>query len=176
MKRAQLISMDFVLTMVVYIAALSVFFFSIKETTGYNDSYLDIQPELAYGRMDEIDDEIDFLDGSVVHKDKLLVFIDSFARVNPITKHHYAYDLFFADFEDPRNYKNIDYCVYLQDETGYYRRFEAGIAEGYSDRIICLDGIPACRSRKTDSIKLRRPVLYENKIVDLNILACGTRN
>ena len=176
MKRAQVISMDFVMTFAIYLLALSVFFFALKGN--FTDSTsLDVNAELIFNKLTNAYDlETDILDGAKVSN------LDQFQGVG--YDPHDGYRIFFRDFESA-NFKKIDYCVFLQDKEDIVFHFEAYKDDfSLSDYSIFLGGskcgedpmfrssvTPSCKAE--ESIILEKPVLYDGKIMKLKVLACA---
>ena len=175
-NRAQIISMDFVMTFAVYIFVLSIFFFALKgnftDTTN-----LDINAELIFNKLTNAYDlKTDILEGA-----KLVNFDAFLDTYDP----HTGYDIFFKDFESP-NFKKTDYCVFLQDDTdvvmhfaAYREDFNAGDYMIYlSDTIKCgsipgpvLNAVPNCNVK--ESVVIEKPILYNHKIMKLKVLVCA---
>jgi hypothetical protein len=195
MKKSQVISMDFIMTFVVYAFALSIFFFALKGAIT-DESSLDVQGELLFSRMGEIyDGEVNFLDGSRVSEAK---FDEFFSQNQPIDDSplNWAYVTMFKDFEN-HAYKRIDYCVYIEENTGVIiKYFGAGKLEDYAIDIgnyKCVDKTldgnpydfppntkPHCDSaKKAEVLLLSKPVLYMtdtgNRIATLKVLICAQK-
>ena len=60
--KAQIISMDFIITFTLYMFALSGFFFLLKDEIFHREDSLDIQGELLLSRLDNFYLQYDFLD------------------------------------------------------------------------------------------------------------------
>jgi hypothetical protein len=122
-KKAQIISMDFILTFVVYLFAVSIFFFGIQETYFSKQPELDINSDLMFAKLSNVYDDYSFLENS-----KIITDFDSFIDAyDPET----SYEKYFQSFESPL-FKKIDYCIYLQDETGILRNFNVNKPGDYS--------------------------------------------
>jgi len=172
-RKAQIISMDFVMTFAIYIFALSVFFFALKGNFTDNTS-LDVNAELIFNKLTNAYDlETDILDGAKISN------LDQFDG-----EPNRCYDVFFKDFENP-NFKKIDYCVFLQHDNNIKYHFAA-----YSDNFgadeftIYLGGTkcgigamersdvkPSCKAKET--IVIEKPVFYDGQIMKLKVLVCG---
>ena len=177
-NKAQVISMDFVMTFGIYIFALSVFFFALKGNFSDNTS-LDVNAELIFNKLTNAYDlETDILDGAKISN------LDQF-EAEP----YKSYDVFFRDFESV-NFDKIDYCVFLQDNTGIVYHFAAykNIFEEDSDNAdaysiylgatkcgigsMSRSGVsPSCKGK--ESIVIEKPVLYEGNIMKLKVLVCA---
>ncbi len=192
MKKAQVVSMDFIMTFVVYIFALSLFFFALKTSVSYSQVDLDIQAELVFNRLDQIYvDEYDFLDGAKVNKTKLDNYLNNLK--DPLS----YYDFVFKDFENSAYFEKMYYCVYLENSTGInkrilrnfaaYSRFDTGdIAEKYPatfpSNVKCgvtpfqiYSSAPECNNKNMEAVVLSKPVLYDQEIINLKVLICAKR-
>jgi hypothetical protein len=175
--------MDFIMTFVVYLFALSVFMFSLRNTF-LSSAGLDVQGELLFSKIDNInDEEFDFLDGSRIDSAKLTNFITKDPRE--------VYNLFFKDFENPSIYKRTDYCMYLEDDSEMIVNYAAWDEDLFSQNIVIVerDSPSICgnnkhnpynntycsESVKADSLVLTKPVLYERNIVNFKVLICAER-
>ncbi len=179
--KSQIISMDFIMTFVVYIFALSVFFFALGDALPVNDADLDVQADLLFNKLAEINESVDFLDNSKIKNLELGKYF---------TKYNYdsGYRHIFRDFNNPA-FTRTDYCIYLEDpRTGLStRNVAAGLQEGYTiyfdDTNKCGEVInkvytmqPYCaKNIKTESIVLTKPVLYNGQITNLKILICAEK-
>jgi len=187
--KAQVISMDFIMTFVVFLFSLSVFLFLLDDSLSFKDSSLDVSSELIFTKLEQIyDEEVDFIDNSKIDRPKLIEFIDQ--NQIGLTKNYRAYDLLFKEFEDPFEFNRIDYCVYLErkqeNDKIVLNNFAAGKADGYSIYIdsdhnctatgTYINAKPDCiDSKKTESIVLTKPVLYQGYIVNLKVLICAQK-
>ncbi|MBN2368611.1 hypothetical protein JXC34_06325 [Candidatus Woesearchaeota archaeon] len=194
MAKSQVISMDFIMAFVIYLFALSFFFFSMQGilATGASAS-LDVPSELMFGKLEIVENEdYDFLDSSKVDDAKLTKFMEDF---NP----RKTYDFFFVDFEDFRQFTRIDYCVYLErineNSTDILRNvaaskdhpsqdysimvtpeFKCGQQEKMLYQGIANKEYPRCSpSSKSESVVLTKPVLYKGEIVNLKVLICAEK-
>ena len=167
--------MDFVMTFVVFIFALSIFFFSLGNSAIAPDSGFDVSSELLFNRMEQISDkQINFLDGARINSTKLVRFI----VLNPTTRFEYL----FSDFES--RYKT-EVCVYLENKNEILKYFNAykepidmidvkpGIKCGdETGAFVKVSNYPKCLSG-SEAIMLSKPVLYNNEIVSLKVLLCA---
>lgn len=188
-QKSQMISMDFVMTFVVYLFALSVFFFFIKNTFSYTSDKLDASADLIFDRLDQTYSEnLDFLDGSRIDKSKLAGFLEE-TNYDP----ELLYDLVFRDFENPGYFDAINYCIYIENRSGTNNQvianFAAFSAASEDDYNITITGntkcgtnptlvydntLPKCdRSKRVDAIVIKKPVLYGRDIMSLNIYICA---
>ena len=195
--------MDFVMAFVVYIFALSVFFFALRNVSALKaDHELDVQGELLFARLDEtIDAQYDFLGGARVDGEKLDQYIHDLTPIAPMSFSG-IYNYTFRDFELPEKFSRIDFCIYLEkkiDDDNYEitRNFAASTADP-ADLHILIDssndicGIDAFTSiiynpavlvfprcvdnEKTESLVVAKPVVYDGQIYNLKILVCALRN
>lgn len=170
MKRSQVISMDFIMTFVIYMFAISVFFLVMKDSAALKEkASLDVSAELLFSRLDQVYNEADFLDGYTVNKDA----VDGWNAQE-------AYDFIFRDFDDSAAFKRTDYCIYLDNrtynESKYLLKLRAWDDKSYDNYLIDLEGEPHCSSsKKIESIVLSRPVLYGKDIMNLKILICAEK-
>lgn len=182
-KKAQIISMDFILTFVVYLFAISIFFFAINESYFSKQIDLDINSELMFSKLSNVyDEDYSFLENSKIIPD-FDVFLSSY---NPVV----AYEKYFQSF-DNLVFKDIDYCIYLERDNDIIRNFDvySENSEDYSIFILH-DGFevkcgtnklnqylndPILDCRSDESIILIKPVLFNGEIVNLKVLACGER-
>lgn len=190
MKKSQVISMDFVMTFVVYLFALSVFFFFMKNAFSYGDDKLDVSAELVFGRLDQTYAEgYDFLEGMTIDVQKL----DSFLTANYRPKS--LYDFVFRDFENSAYFVRTDYCIFIENRTPgkseIVANFAAYSSSAPGDYNITIVGDVKCgtnptlvydvidmncdRTKKIEAIVLRKPVLYGKDLMSLNILICAEK-
>jgi len=176
--KAQIISMDFVMTFAIYIFALSIFFFAI--TGNFSDSTnLDLNAELIFNKLANAPNlETDILDGAKI------INLEDFGGDS-----YKSYNVFFRDFENPK-FKKIDYCVFLHNETNIlfhfsaYKKIYDNDEENLEEYPIflgetkCGEGAmkrsnvkPSCKAK--ESIILEKPVLYEGEIMKLKVLVCA---
>ena len=186
--KSQIISMDFIMTFVVYLFALSVFFFSLRNVLSSNDAGLDVSGELLFNRIDQIyDNEYDFLDNSKLDITKF----DTFFSLD----NKQVYDYLFKDFENPAFFTRIDYCVYLVDKTdnSIFRNYNVNNQDDYPillvDKFNSGAGAFPCGTNpplpypshrpdcpgKAESIVLTKPVLHNNAIIDLKVFICAEK-
>jgi hypothetical protein len=185
LRKAQIISMDFILTFVLYLFALSVFFFAINDSYFSTNRELDVNSEILFSKISNIYNEYSFLDDSkVMSVSKFDIFL---AGYNPLI----AYEHYFQSFESTA-FSDIDYCIYLQNGSDIIRNFEVYSKNSQDYSIIILndaiigeipcgtnkvltyeDAIPYCKS--DESIVVSKPVLFEQDIVQLKVLMCGER-
>lgn len=188
MRKSQVISMDFIMSFVVFIFAVSVFLFALKSDISVRQNSLDAPAELIFSRLDQIYDEnYDFLDGSRINSAKLEALKASYDK-------NRLYDFLFQDFEDFLQFKKMEYCIFIMDytQTGGIRvssHFAAYSSQkpNYEisfvniDSVICGQApqiqtvLPKCTNKKAEAITLTKPVLYGNDIVDLKVLICAER-
>jgi hypothetical protein len=179
-RKAQVISVDFVLTFVVYIMALSMFFFYVQDSVK-QVNYLDLNTELIFSKLDNIfDNDYSFLDGSkIVQINNVLSGYDEVK----------AYDLYFKEFENQQQFRKIDYCIFIQNKTStgiqIMKNFAAHTVN--SENLIYFNlkkcgqtnmiygTLPFCNITKADSIIMSKPVLYKNQIMELKVLACAEK-
>jgi len=186
MKKSQIISMDFIMTFVIYIFALSVFFFALKNAFSYNTIDLDVSSELLFSRLDQVyNKDYDFFEGSKIDKEKLDIFLTG--NYNP----EELYDFVFKDFENPNLFQRIDFCIYIENRTADRRIIVRNFAayDKQEDYPLMLAGsicgnesmrsytnpIIRCNSNNVESIVLSKPVLFGNEIMALKVLICAKR-
>ncbi len=177
MGKAQIISMDFILTFVVFLFAVSIFFFALDESYFSKEPELDINYDLMFSKLSNVYDEYSFLNNSriIPNLDSLLLIDYNFSK---------AYEKYFQSFETPA-FSRIDYCIYLQNKSGIVRNFKVSKPGEY---LIFIKDDFECGSsptmpypdfdmqcRRDDALVYTKPVLYEGEIVELKILACGDR-
>ena len=188
MKKSQVISMDFIMTFVVYLFALSVFFFSLRNVISSDNAGLDVSGELLFDRIDQIyDDEFDFLDNSKLYLDK---FDDFFSQDSTI-----VYNYIFKDFENIALFKRIDYCVYLVNKTAnsIFRNYNVNSQDNYPILLVEKEnpdagGFPCGTNPplpypthrpdcpgKAESIVLTKSVVHNNAIIDLKLFICAEK-
>jgi hypothetical protein len=179
MKKAQIISMDFIMTFVVYIFALSVFFFGLGDALPVSDPDLDVQADLLFNKLAEIDENVDFLDHSKINNVKLAQFSTTY-------NYDDGYNFIFRDFDNPA-FIRTDYCIYLENPRTniILENVAAGVEEGYTiyftDTQKCgqytgNNRQPYCSNDiKAESIVLTKPVLYNGEITYLKILICAEK-
>ena len=164
------------MTFVVYLFAVSIFFFAIDEVYFSKQPELDINYDLMFSKLSNVYDEYSFLENSKIRTD-----FDSFLNTyDP----ELAYEKYFQSFESVA-FSRIDYCIYLQNDsgiiinfnvnkTGYYPIFITGDVEcGTNPSLVYTDVVPECKS--DDAVVYAKPVLFKGEIVDLKVLACGER-
>ncbi len=183
MKKSQLVSMDFIIAFVVFIFALSFFFFTLGNASSYENINLDAPAELMFSRMDQLyDQNYDFLDGSIVDAGKFDRYIDDKTPRE-------VYDFIFRDFDDPSFFTKIDYCVFLENRTPQksqiIRNFAASPGGNYSIRLADSDcgenkyfiftGIlPRCEYGE-EALSIIKPVRYNQDIMNLRVLLCAQK-
>ena len=174
MKRAQIISMDFILTFVVYLFAISIFFFALDESYFSNEIELDMNADLVFSKLSNVYDEnYKFLDNS-----KIILGFDDF-----LTNYDSSigYEKYFQTFESPV-FSKLDYCIYLQNNSDIIRHFSTytmdysifminDIECGQNPTLVYEDTVPECRN--DESVLLSKPVLYKQDIIELKVLICG---
>jgi hypothetical protein len=189
MKKSQIISMDFIMTFVVYVFALSVFFFAMQNALLYDSPTLDVPSELLFSRLyNTYTSAYDFLDGSKVDDIKLDNLL---AAYNP----NKGYEFFFKDFEDAALFQKIDYCIYLEDKTAvgtqvlinfaaYTNSSKAPYSIYITGNVLCgtenkrlyTNAKPHCNSTlASESIVLTKPVLYGRELINLKVLICAKK-
>jgi hypothetical protein len=191
MKRAQVISMDFIMAFVVFMFVLSVFFFALTSKLGNQDrAGLDISAELLFEKIDNVKIKgYDFIEGSRITEANFESFVDGYDPEK-------AYNYMFKDFESPSFFKKIDYCIYLENRTGdkseIIRNVQVWDKKNYPKRYsVLLDGNTYCgtntkltysdpkpycnESMKQEALIITRPVLYGNDIMNFNIFMCAER-
>lgn len=186
MKKAQIISMDFVMTFVVYILALSLFFFLLKDNFS-SQSELNLDSEIVFGALTNVYDlDYNFLDSSKIN--------DNFATLLNNYEGSKAYELYFKQYEEPGFFSRMDYCIYLEKFDGrIIKNFEAFRMEKEDDyAILFFDSAgdeykcgqekhdeyltrPKCVEPNAESIVLSKPVLYDDEIVNLNVFVCAKK-
>ncbi len=175
------------MTFVVYLFALSVFFFSLRNVISSDNACLDVSGELMFDRIDQIyDDEYDFLDNSKLDIDKFNNFFLNQGSTE-------VYNYLFKDFENIALFERIDYCVYLIDtNNAIFRNYVASkddnpvilledtfnppatvfcgeITDGYfTTKILDCPG-------KAESIVLTKSVIHNNAIIDLKVFICAEK-
>lgn len=179
-KQSQIISIDFILTFVVYIFALSLFFFYVEDSVA-QINYLDLNAELIFSKLDNIfDNEYSFLDGS-----KIVQIENVLSGYDEVT----AYSLYFKEFENQQQFRKIDYCIFIQNKTSSGIQIMKNFAahNEYSENSIFFfldkcgqtnmiyETLPYCNITRSDSIIISKPVLYKNQIMDLKVLACAEK-
>ena len=185
--KSQVISMDFIMTFVVYLFALSVFFFSLRNVISSDNAGLDVSGELLFDKIDQTyDDEYDFLDNSKLDLDKFDNFFSQDSKI--------VYNYLFKDFENIALFERIDYCIYLVDknDNAIFRNYVASkddnsviILEDTFNAAASLpcgdvtDGhyttkIPDCPG-KAESIVLTKPVINNYDIIDLKVFICAEK-
>jgi len=185
-KKGQIISMDFILTFVVYIFALSIFFFALKDVF-YDASNLDLNSELMFNKISNVYNEYGFIKNIRVDSDILLDLKNNWNATD-------SYNWYFKDFENPK-FSRMDYCIFLTNETGssievlfnfdswqeyrgeYSIFFEVGGVpnECGKNKVYKYENYPKCTIPNAESIILKKPVLYKHEIVTLNILVCADK-
>jgi hypothetical protein len=186
-KNSQLISMDFIIAFVVFIFAISFFFFTIKGAISYENVNLNAPAELIFNRIDNVYPETyDFLDGPIIDREKLDNFI-----LEKQNKSREIYDFIFQDFDNPGLFRKTDYCVYIENRTpekseiirnfGAYSGKNNSITIGDDECGIANKGfeiyrniLPKCEEGE-ESISLSKPVLFKRNIMNLKILICGQK-
>ncbi|MEM3374297.1 MAG: hypothetical protein QXE31_03680 [Candidatus Woesearchaeota archaeon] len=182
--KSQIISMDFVMTFILYIFAVSLFFYGLNNAFFLtSEKKLDIQYELMFNKLNEIyDEEKDFLDGIKIDNNKLDAFFNEDNNV--------LYDFFFKDLTT-NSVKRISYCLYLQDKNNRIIKSRA-VFPNYNnnyvyfltigERILCGDSDlnnivanPKCSLK--ESILIKRNVLYDynnqKDIYTFNVYICA---
>ena len=175
--KSQIISMDFILSFLIYALAISIFFWFLQTNIPNDLSYLN--SELLYERLDEASD---FLDGARIDKQKL----DSFIIEN---NYEMAYSL-FKDFENPF-FKRTDYCIFVENISKKIMvNFGAGREEGFSIIIGSSGGIPIkcgtnpsliysqtpiCEAKNAESMVFSKPVSYNGELAYLKIMVCAQK-
>jgi len=179
--KSQVISMDFVLTFIIYMLALSIFFVLVRDSMVRENS-LEYSRELIIEKFEQTPAQT-FLKNSKLDLDKLDEFI---AQYN----YDEAYQIFFKDFESTK-YNRIDYCIYLQksthNSTQIIRNFAAGKKLDYpiimgtygktvyycgqNSTFIFENTYPYCN--KKEVMVLTKPVIVKNEIINLKIMSCA---
>lgn len=174
--KSQIISMDFVMTFVVYLLALSLFFFGLKESFFLNNNNkLDISYELLFNKITEIyDEEIDFLEGIKIDNVKF----DNFLGKDSI----FLYDIFFKDISST-SFKKISYCLFLENKNKQIIKNKAIYPSEDFSSFIYFDNQNFCgndqifnskpKCQLEESILLKKPVLYNRDIYNLYLLICA---
>ena len=178
--------MDFTMSFLIYIFVLSLFFYALLNTLTTQSSDLDIPAELLFNRVENIyNEDIDFLDGSIVDKSKLDNFISSYNQEE-------RYNLTFREFHNPE-FSRTDFCIFLEEtkegDKIIHDYFAAGLMNEYSiyfenapDPDVMCNAIgslndnvlPNC-PKNSESILLSKPVYYDNKIVNLKVYICSQK-
>lgn len=191
--RAQVISADFVMTFVVYLLALSLFFYNARSfLTVKNQIDINAPADLVLNRLDQVYEKgYDFIEGSKILNDGLEnITNDPVAGPDPDK----AYNVFFREFRSD-SFRKVDYCVYLQriepdgsitivrnfiayDEDSLVGEPNSYIAPGTP----CgTDGShphmrmnPLCNTTSPiESVVLTKPILFNKEIVDLKVMICA---
>ncbi len=174
-KKSQIISMDFIMTFLVYIFSLAIFF-SLISSSFFDRIWLTSNTAVIFSRI-ENDYEQNFLRGPVIDKAALDSFLSS---ANASEK----YSL-FKGLEN-KAYSNINYCIYLKNHSQIIRNF-AAYSNGYENMIflnsakcgtnptLVYDVEPECKIPNSDSIVLEKPVLFGRDIVKLKVLVCAKK-
>ena len=162
------------MTFMVYMFALSIFFFMLKSSF-IDSTNLDVNAELLFLKLENSNQS--FLQGAVIDKNEFHAYIVNY---DPYT----AYE-FFRDF-DNLAYSNINYCVFLERNSEIIKNFAAFKIEYenyiYFDSFKCGEypnqiyfKNPNCNNPKADSIILSKPVLYDQEIIKLKVLICAEK-
>ncbi len=131
MKKAQIFSMDFVLTFVAYMLAVSVFLLAVEHYFFSESNTLEVDSEYLFDRIENThDDRYSFLDGAriTVNFDDA-VFDDYF--YGDTYNGQEVYGLFFNS--TPNAFRRVDYCIYLIDDSGITQASFEAYAENYDE-------------------------------------------
>ena len=193
-KKSQVISMDFIMTFVMYLFAISIFFFALKDALA-GEPKLSVKPEtvfskftgseLLFNKLSNVyDEDYGFLESSTISSN----FNTLMTKYEPMV----GYELYFKDFDNPAFLK-IDYCIFLEEISGqnkkvlrnfaawedtsheYSAQIMQGVECGTDYDMQYTNAKPSCSSRDTDSLLLAKPVLYSGKIVHLKVLMCAEK-
>ena len=180
MKKAQAISMDFVMAFVIYLIVLTLFFVSLNNAFSTENKGLDVPFELLMSRIDQIYSNDDFLRRSEINPGKFDTYFYSYSKES-------VYDFIFKDFENSQ-YKHMDYCILIQDEKNrVLRNYPAGkrnstiiitgnVPCGTNPRLDYENATPQCtESIVLDSLVLSKPVLFGTKFAILKLLICAEK-
>jgi hypothetical protein len=183
MRRAQLVSMDFIIAFVVFIFALSFFFSIMKSTLSYENISLTAPAELIFSRMEQnYDEELDFLDGPIIDKDK-------FERYILQNDANEIYSFIFRDFDNPSSFRKMEYCVFIENKTPEKREILRNFAAYSGDDYFISIGNDLCGTNPNrrytnvlphcdfgeEALLLSKPVLYNKDIMNLRILVCAKK-
>ncbi len=174
--------MDFIMTFMVYMFVLSIFFIGLK--SNYSDSSnLNINAELLFNRLSNVyDPDYSFLSASKVNVARFDVLLNNY---DP----NKGYELFFKDFETT-TYSKIDYCVYLENNTEIIKNFAAWsehrtIEEysvfinsakcGSNKNLVYPEAVVSCQDPRSDSLILSKPVLFGQDIIKLSVVICAEK-
>ncbi|MFH2019965.1 MAG: hypothetical protein ABIJ34_00995 [archaeon] len=185
MKNAQIISMDFILTFVIFMFGMSIFFFALNDSYFAVSPGLDVSADLVFSKLENIyEPEYSFIRS--FHFDKNFIFL-LLTNYNASK----AYELYFQEYENPASFSKIDYCLFLMNSTNG-RKINLNFAAYKTTRdkyeIImgddskCGDNpqqtyveLPKC-PKGVESVIASKPVLYEKGILQLNVLMCAKKN
>lgn len=181
------------MTFVVYLFALSIFFFALKDALS-GDPKLKVKSEdifnkftgteLLFNKLSNVyDEDYGFLESSRIKNfDSLL------SKYNPIA----GYELYFKNFDNTA-FTKIDYCIFLEELSGQNKKVIRNIAayrngtQDYSIEIIAgtkcgankftqyTNAEPKCKIENADLLLLTKPVLFNQNIVNLKVLMCAER-
>lgn len=178
-SKAQIISMDFILTFVIYLFAISVFFFAISESYFSKETELDVNADLIFSKLSNVYDE----DYSFLKHSKIKLEFIEFLKESSSPKYDFlvGYEKYFQTFENPL-FAKLDYCIYLQNGSDIIVNFPAYKTDysifmvndfecGRNPTLVYTDIIPECRN--DESVVVSKPVLYKQDIVELKVLVCG---
>ena len=159
MARAQIISMDFIMAFIIFMGAISIFFYSYQ--SNIRSSNFKIDPKTTFSKLANMENS--FLSGArLVNFDEYIIDYES------LTLH-----------EILKGTENANYCIYLQNGTKILRNFEA--VEGDNNiffgdkkcgevRFTPTSEGPICMGK--EAIIITKPVVFNGGIMSLNVLAC----
>jgi hypothetical protein len=180
-KKAQVISMDLIMTFVIYLFVLSIFLFFLGDTIGSQNNE-QLKPELILNKLNNI-----FINDYKLIKNSKIINIENFENKYDEQR---SYDIFFREFDNQKVFKKIDYCLFLSKKTengirilkdfASYRNGTKGYSIYFND-IPCGQlnnlymGLPYCITPKSDSVLMKKSVLFNDEIVDFNVLSCAQK-
>ncbi|MEM4397493.1 MAG: hypothetical protein QW757_02610 [Candidatus Woesearchaeota archaeon] len=183
-KKLQLISMDFIMTFVIYLLSISIFFLGLKNLAfSENSNKIDINSELLFNKISQTyNEDIGFLKNSIINSESF----DNFLNTDP----QVLYDMIFNDLLIKTPAK-IVYCVYLENKNkliiknkAIYSNFNPNIDYksfiyfSENDNKPCGENPnyiyrnkPKCNLN--EAILLKKPVLYNKDIHNLYVFVCA---
>lgn len=159
MAKAQIISMDFIMAFIIFMGAISIFFYSYQ--SNIRSSNFKIDPKATFSKLTNMENS--FLSGA-----KLVNFDEYITGYDPLTLH-----------EILKGTENANYCIYLRNDTKILRNFEAvesdnniffGEKKCGEVRFTPTSEEPICRGK--EAIIITKPVVFNGGIMSLNVLAC----
>jgi hypothetical protein len=160
MAKAQIISMDFIMAFVIFMVALSVFFFSFQ--SNLKKAAFQVDPKLIFDKLINMKDP--FIHG---------------AKIDGLDEYMLDYDP-KALHDILRDTSESNFCIFIHNGTQVLRHFPAYANENNiyfgtkacgNDKFTPFFGTPSCKGK--DALLLTKPVIYGTEVMSLNIYACS---